>query len=359
MKKVLIIAVCGISYEGITSVIRNYCSHMDRSRLQLEFLSPQSVAPALLEEFEKMGPVHCLPDRREALPRYLSALRQLLRENRYDVVHIHGNSGTMIFEVLTARLCGVKKILVHGHNTACDHPFVNRLLTPVMKLFASRCLSCSQGAGQWLYGKSPFTVLNNAIDGERFRFDPDLRQKYRRELGLEGCRVLGHIGHFTDVKNHDFLIDVFNEARKQDPSLRLLLVSDGPNYDRIRSKVRELDLEDRVLFLGRRSDTAALYQAMDLFLLPSLWEGLPLVMLEAQAAGLPLLVSDRITEDAVCTPHVVRKALEDGPVSWAQALTFAPEQDRPALSREGLEALEAHGFDIRREARRLEEIYGE
>ena len=219
------------------------------------------------------------------------------------------------------------------------------------------CIACSEATGQWLYGKYPYTLLNNAIELDPFRFRQDLRQQYREEFGItEDAYLVGHIGHFTEPKNHFFLIDTFAQFHKLEPKSKLLLISDGPRFQQVQEQVARLGIQDAVIFAGRRSDVAGIYSAMDLFMLPSCWEGLPLVLVEAQVNGLPMLVSDVVTKVAKCTDRLTYKALEDGPEDWARSMqellrTPADRQEdaRPIIA--------AKGFDIHAEAEKLRKLY--
>lgn len=355
-KQVLIINTIGLNFEGITSVISNYAGAMDRSGMHLNFLAYPETDPRLLEKFSRMGTVHTVPNRKKSVKAYIKALFKILKAG-FHTVHIHGNSGTMLIETLLARLMGARIVIVHAHNTTCNHPLINGLLKLPMKWLATDLMACSQAAGQWLYGKSRFTVLNNAIDVPNCKFDPVANENLRQELGLEGAFVVGHCGHFTQQKNHDFLIDVFAQIHSRAPEAKLLLISDGPNFEKIRQKVHGASLTDAVVFAGRRSDVNKLYSCMDVFVMPSLWEGLPLVMLEAQANGLPLLVSDCITQDAKCTDRTFYKALSDGPESWADTV-LQIQQSHYDRSWDGVyKALSDHGFDIFAEANKLRNIY--
>ena len=199
--------------------------------------------------------------------------------------------------------------------------------------------------------------MNNAIELDPFRFRQDLRQQYREEFCMADDEYLvGHIGHFTEPKNHFFLIDCFAEFHKLEPKSKLLLISDGPRFQHVKEQVTQLGNQDAVIFAGRRSDVAGIYSAMDLFMLPSCWEGLPLVLVEAQVNGLPMLVSDVVTKVAKCTDRLTYKALEDGAEDWArsmQELLKTPvdrqEDARPIIA--------AKGFDIHAEAEKLRKLY--
>lgn len=356
MKKVLISPTLGLDLEGITSVIYNYTSAMDRSDLQISFLTYGDLKPAVRERFEALGEILFVSDRKQSTLAYVKDYIALLKKHRFDVVHINGNSGTMVMEVLLAKLCGVRNVMVHAHSTRTSHPFINAVMKAPMMWLADTCIACSEASGQWLYGRHPYTLLNNAIALSDFRYEDALRQKYREEFGVGEEYLIGHIGHFTEPKNHFFLIDIFEAFHKLEPASKLLLISDGPRFQQVKEKVAALGLEDAVIFAGRRSDVAGIYSAMDLFILPSCWEGLPLVLVEAQVNGLPMLVSEVVTKVARCTDLVHYKPLEDGAQSWAlrlQELVKAPG-DRKA---DRCPAIAEKGFDIHREAAKLRKLY--
>lgn len=356
MKKILIIPTLGLDLEGITSVIYNYTNAMDRSGLQICFLTYGDLKPSLRERFEALGEILFVSNRRLGTAAYLKDLAALLKERRFDAVHINGNSGTMMLEVLVAKLCGVKNVMVHAHSTRTDHPFVNAVLKHPMMWLSQTCIACSDATGQWLYGRYPYKRLNNAVELSNFRYRDTYRKQYRAEFGIEDEFLIGHIGHFTEPKNHFFLIDVFAQFHKLEPASKLLLISDGPRFEQVKEKVAGLGLEDAVIFAGRRSDVAKIYSAMDLFILPSCWEGLPLVIVEAQMNGLPVLISDVVTKAAKCTDRVFYKPLDHGAESWAQTLQ---ELSRRDFDRETdfREAIAAQGFDIQAEAAKLRELY--
>lgn len=357
MKKILISPTLGLDLEGITSVIYNYTKAMDRSGLQLYFLTYGDLKPAVRERFEALGEILFVSDRKKSTKAYLKDYRAVLKTHGFDVVHVNGNSGTMILEVLLAKFSGVKNVMVHAHSTRTNHPVINAILKYPMMWLSRECIACSEASGKWLYGNYPYTLLNNAIELDNFRFREALREQYRREFGIrEEEFLIGHIGHFTEPKNHFFLMDVFAEFHALELASKLLLISDGPRFEQVKEKAAQLGLKDAVIFAGRRSDVAGIYSAMDLFILPSCWEGLPLVMVEAQVNGLPLLVSNVVTKVAKCTDRVFYKPLEDGPKDWARSLqelkhtTFDRREDaRPAIA--------AKGFDIQAEAAKLRKLY--
>ena len=355
MKKILIISLVGFGFDGITTVIYNYCSHMDRSAVLLSFVIFPDTEPDFIKKFSKLGTVELLPNRKEDFQSYLRGLNTLLQQKHYDGVHIHGNSGTMVFEVIMARLHGIQKIMVHAHNTNCDHPIISKVSVPVMKALSTDLLACSAEAGKWLYGNSPYMVLSNAIDVEKYHFDEEIRKACRQEFGVGDSYLIGHVGKFVEAKNHAFLLEVFREYLTIDPQSKLLLVSDESKQTEIREKARALSVENSVLLTYGRTDIQCIYNAMDLFVLPSLHEGLPLVMLEGQASGLPMLVSDSVTQEAKCSDSVIYKPLADGVTSWAKAIATIKSNNR--IRKNNVNSIKERGFDIDNEAARLLSIY--
>ena len=357
MKTVLVINTIGFGFEGISSVIVNYLSHMNKQGLAFTFIAQPSIADEFKTLLASLGTVLVLLDRKQDTAGYINGLNGILKEKKFDVIHIHGNSGTMAIEALLARVHHVRKVIVHAHNTHCDHPVINRVLTPVMKSLSTDLLACSAGAGKFLYGKG-FAILNNAIDMQRFCFQQQARDACRKELGLvDDDFVIGHVGYFMAVKNQSFLIEVFSEYHKTNPNTRLLLVGTGADVEKIRQKARDCGISDAVIFAGRRGDVERLYCAMDIFVFPSIWEGLPLTLVEAQASGLPCLVSSHVTRDVACTETVIYKDLSDGAESWAETIEKL-KSDTVLRNRNSIaDALKNRGFDIMTEAAKLRNIY--
>ena len=356
MKKILVINTVGFQYEGITSVILNYIGNMNRKGMDFTFPVYENTPRKLKEKLGALGATVTVPERKRDIVGYIVCLYRILGEG-YDVLHVHGNSGTMLIETALAKLQGVKKIIVHTHSTNTNHPLANMVMQYPMRYIAEERLACSKAAGEWLYGNQKYTVLDNAIDLEKYRFDPQKREKYRKEFGVkEEEFLIGHIGHFTLQKNHLFLLNVFKAYHSMNPKSKLLLIGDGPDQQKVKKTAKDLGIWDQVVFAGRRSDAAYIYSAMDLFLLPSRWEGLPMVMIEAQANGLPMLVSDVITKDAGCTECVFWESLSTGTDAWAEeirkiaALPYARTDDLT-------NSIRACGFDIHKKADTLRNIY--
>lgn len=358
MRKVLIVNTIGLNYEGITNVILNYVSNMNRKGLSLDFIAFDNVNPELKATFSQFGKVNILPNRKKATAAYFKEFVKLLRKKQYDVIHIHGNSGTMASEAILSRIFKVGRVIVHCHNTRCNHVVLNEILKLPMIKAASYLMACSKEAGNWLYGDRRFIVLNNAVDTERFSFSRSTREVLRRELGINSNDfIIGHSGHFTEQKNQEFLIEVLDKLKKKRFDAKLLLISDGPLIDKVRLRVLELKLDDNVIFAGRVNDPERYYQAMDLFAFPSRWEGLGLVLVEAQASGLPCVASVSVPQEANVTRTVHYADLISD--AWVDIISDISQNDvdREVFSEENISKIGQRGFDIKTEAKKLEMIY--
>lgn len=354
-KTVLIINTVGMGYDGMSHVILNYLCHMRVDGLDLHFAAQPDISEGIRQTLEQYGTIHYLPRKKKHIWGYICRMNEILRGD-FDLIHIHGNSGTMAIEAFLARLHTVPRILVHCHSTKTSYPLLNRILTPIMKCMATDLIACSRASGEWLYGKSNYLVLNNAIDLKKYEFNPLVREEVRREFQVGDTLLVGHIGAFLESKNQPYLVEAFADFHRRYPNSKLMLAGDGPMFEAVKHQVEQLGLTGSVIFPGRRSDAQRLYQAMDVFVMPSRWEGLPLVMLEAQASGLPVLASDRITRDAACTDRVRFLSIDEAPAVWADALMELVDEKKDRV--EGIaQQLRQHGFDITEEAEILRDIY--
>ena len=320
------------------------------------YIAYEDISFELREQFEQIGKVHIVSNRKFNLVKYVKDLNKILEE-QYDIVHIHGNSGTMLIEVLVAKYNHIKEIFVQGHNTKCNYKWLHNLLKIPLRMFATEKLACSDAAGKFLFGeKSKFMVLNNAIDIHKFSYNSFVRSKCRKDIGVENEFLIGHIGHFSEQKNHDFLVDIFKILHQKVPNVKLLLIGDGKKYKEMNEKVCNLGLNKNVIFAGKKNNVSEFYQAMDMFVLPSKFEGLGMVLIEAQSAGLPVLTSEHIPKEAECTPLFYRMELRCGANAWAEKIISILES-RIKRSQDILDRIQKSGFDIECEARKLKRLY--
>lgn len=302
-----VLQIVGIACNGgVEAVVLNYYRYMDKSKVQFDFVVHKNPAKNFVTEVKKGGGrLYEVTPYNKNIFAFTHEIYRIIKDGNYDIVHSNMNSMSG-FPLFAAWLAGAKVRILHNHTTDAKteglRTILKRVLRPFAKMFANRYWACSNLAGEWMYGKKPvqsgkITIIPNAIDLEKFAFNPDKRKLMRQKLGLDGKFVLGHIGRFVYQKNHSFLIDVFAEVVRVKPEARLMLIGDGELRKTIEEKVVNRGLHDKVLFLGNRNDVADLYNVMDIFLLPSHYEGLPVVGVEAQANGLKCLFSDKVTEE--------------------------------------------------------------
>ena len=292
---------------GVESVVMSYYRHIDRSIVQFDFYIAEDSSFPQREELEGLGAgVTLIPPYSRPFA-YHNALYKAFKEKRYRIVHAH-LSTMSVFPLFAAWRAGIPVRICHNHTTAYwgegPKTLLKYILRPFNKIFATDYFACGETAGRWMYGDRCFdsgrvTVMPNAIDTEKFVFDPEARVALRKELGIpQDAFVVGHVGRFMYQKNHSFLIDIFAELQKEKPGARLLLIGEGELMEPIQKKVQRLGLEKSVIFAGTRSDVNKLYSVMDVFCLPSFYEGMPVVSWEAQANGLPCVFSDRVSKEA-------------------------------------------------------------
>ena len=362
-RRVLVIPTGGLRREGITSSILNFMRSMDCDGLDVRVAAVYNNEPDVLGELRSLGcEVVETPDRRSETPGYARFLLSYMRRERIDLAHVHGSNSVMAIELRCAQLAGVRERIAHSHNTKSDDARRDKMLRPVFRGSWTRALACGVDAGRWLFEDRSFEVLHNGFTLGRYAFDAARRTEARSRLGLGGETAVGFVGNINYVKNQAFLIDVFGLLSRDVPGARLFIVGEGPDRAKIEGLVAERGLGDRVTITGRVPNVDEYLQALDLMMLPSLFEGLPSVVLEWQAAGLPCMVSDVVTRECAVTPLVRFLSLEDGAAAWAacarDALAAAGGADtRLDASRRALPALREHGFDIDEASKRLKTIY--
>lgn len=346
---------------GVEAVVMNYYRHLDHSEVQFDFICDDDSTNIPYDEIEKLGGKVILIPPYQKVFKYQKELRRVLRNGKYKIVHSHINT-LSVFPLYAAKKVGVPVRIAHSHSTTNKKEWkknlLKQVLRPFSKKYATNYMCCSELAGRWLFGDKAYDegkvyLLNNAIDLDKFKYDKKIGDKKRKELGIkEDTIVIGHIGRFVAQKNHIFLIDIFNQFHKKEKNSILLLAGQGPLQEEIKNKVRELGLDDSVRFLGQRNDANELYQAFDVFLLPSLYEGLPVVGVEAQASGLLCFFSDDMTKETKVLDSTVFMSLSNTAEEWTGE-TNLKDYKRINTKNE----VSDNGFDIEIEARKLEKYY--
>lgn len=347
---------------GVETFLMNYYRHMDRRLIQFDFLCGKHLTGEYDDEIRDLGGrIFYRPDfdplREE---NYTAFWRGFLMEHpEIQIVHAH-NGAKQYYPLQGAKEAGFPVRIAHAHSSdfVRDEKYQHRReLIDRLPQAATHYFGCSDKAGGFFFGEKRWAdkgiLIRNAVPCEQFAWDAQTRRRMRRRLGLSGCFVLGHVGRFMTQKNHDRLLDIFAQVRKSAPNARLLLIGDGELMDAVRRKASRLELGRAVIFAGNQADMAQWYQAMDVFVMPSFFEGLPVSGIEAQAAGLPCVFSDAVSVEAAVTEKVRYLPLASADPAWADTvLSFAGDRRRDTR-----ETLRRAGYEIRTEAIRLQELY--
>ena len=253
--------------------------------------------------------------------KFINRVKTILKTHpEYKIVHMHTYS-IGFFCLKAAEKCGVPVRIAHSHSNETVHDvkwILKLLMQKLYTLHATDLFACSDEAGKYLFKNKSFTVLQNAIDSKKFIANNTIRKEVRTEIGVTDNFVVGHVGRLHASKNHKFLIEVFKEIKNKENKAKLLLVGSGPLEIEIRQQIQEMGLKDEVIFLGNRKDMDRIYQAMDVFVFPSLFEGLGIVAIEAQAAGIPVICSEGLPPDAEVSPLYKKLYLADSKEKWAE-----------------------------------------
>lgn len=355
MIKVLVVVTSHFGLDGISNVATNYYIYQDHTRIKMDLLTINDIPIKLKVEIEKNGDSHFIMNQRNKNPiGYVKSVALLCRQNKYDLVHIHGNSNTMFVDLIAARLGGVKVRVAHSHNTKCNHTVINRILKPLFRLNVTDGFACAEEAGMWLFNKGEFRVINNGIDLDRFKFNALLRLRLRKELGVENKLVVGHVGRFSKQKNHQKLIRIFKILNEMKKNTALLMWGEGELEEDIQQMI--LDINADIRLMGTTTEVEKWLHVMDVIVFPSLFEGLPLFLIEAQALGIKCIVSDTVSPMAKIVDNFTYYSLNDTDEGWAKFII------KETIS---LEYIETHnmitkaGYDIRNNCEQLLGIYND
>mgnify|MGYP001039048715 FL=1 len=354
--------------SGVQAYATNNWKHIDKSRFSFDFaVVRKTFNPSWEESLVRSGAgikkIFCSADKEPDL--YKEQIRNMLRGN-YDVVHLHTSFWKRLTIEEIAVECKIPKIIIHSHNSGLDiaddaeraatekrHYIFRDQISPAL---GTDFCACSQLAADWLFGpqisRSQIKILKNAIDVSKFTFNPKIRDEYREKMGLQNCFVIGHAGRFAYQKNHKFLLEVFQKVAAEIENARLLLIGEGPLAEEIKELAVRLKIDNKVIFAGQRNDMAQLFMAMDVFCLPSRFEGLGIVMIEAQAAGLPCIASDSVPSEACISQKSVSLPLNFE--KWIQQIVCFSK----GYQRENMYAtVTSAGYNIDVQIKQIEELY--
>lgn len=347
---------------GVESVVMNYYRHIDKDKIQFDFIVDEDSTHIPYEEIKNMGGEVILVPPYQKVGLYINELKKIFKEKKYRIVHSHINS-LSVFPLYAAKKANVPVRIAHSHSTSNKKEWKKNITKNILRLFsktnATHYFCCSKLAGCWLFSKNTYDkdkvdLINNAINIDKFIYNQKIRNQIREELNIENKLVIGHVGRFVEQKNHDGLIDIFNEVQKKNNNAILLLVGEGPLLGVIKEKVDKLNLNDKVKFLGIRKDVNILMQGMDIFLLPSLYEGLPVVGVEAQASGVLCILSSNMTKETKILETTEFISLSETPIKWSEhILEKFNNFERKNVKQEIINS----NFEIKTEAMKLQKKY--
>lgn len=343
---------------GAETMVMNYYRNIDRSKVQFDFLVHRDQRGAYDDEIESLGgKIYRLPRLNPWSRNYRVALNRFFEEHtEYRIVHVHQDCmSSVILKVAEHHHIPVR--IAHSHSTSQDknikYPVKIWYKRSISK-YATDLFACGKDAGDWMFAGAPYQIVHNAIDVASYIYDPAKREQIRAKIGVTNHFVVGHVGRFSHPKNHPFLLKIFTALLKQKSDAILVLVGGGDDMPKIQKKAQMLGIADHVRFLGIRSDVGDLMQAMDVFVFPSLYEGLPVTLVEAQTAGLPCVISDKVPEDSILVKSLVSvMKLNDPPEQWSDCMQNCLKMKRQDRSEE----VAAAGFDIAQTTKWLEEFY--
>ncbi len=343
---------------GLETMLMNYYREIDRDKIQFDFLVHREFEADYDQEILSLGgKIYRLPRLNPVNKKYLSELDCFFKNHaEYKIVHSHLDCMAGI-PLKYAKKNGVPIRIAHAHssNQTKDKKYLLKLIFKKnINKSATDLFACAQDAGTWMFGSNQFNVLNNAINTKAYVVNREIGQEVREELKIpEDAFVVGHVGRFAPPKNHEFIVEIFAEVLKVKHNSFLLLVGDGDLKREIEALTTELGIRDNVIFAGLRSDVNRILQAMDVFLFPSTYEGLPLSIIEAQAAGLPCLISDKVPIECQKTDLVRQIPLRESLTVWRDAVI----DEGKVLKRDTFEEISNAGFDICSNAKWLEKFY--
>lgn len=355
MKKVITVGGYEMGKTGVATIIYRWAMEIKRTELIYDFISPRGLPDEqYLTNLKQKNVKFYAPERRLNIIQKLCWVYSTLKSNQYDIIHINVSVSYSAFVYMAiAKLAGINKVAIHSHCSEIDDnssikrvikTFLHYMLRPYVRKNSNVWFTCSKEAAEWMYGKrnidnSKLQVVFNGLQVDKFFYNLDYRVEHRNKLGIKDNEiVLGNIGRFFYQKNHRFLIEIFGKIQRKIPNVKLLLIGSGELEQEVKKQVNVLGIKDNVIFAGQRKDANELLSVMDVFLLPSLFEGLPLVLTEAQVAGLPCVVSSTVSQEAKLTEQMEFVDLKKYD-KWMEAIQRAMSKGRYQLDASILDKL--------------------
>lgn len=353
--------VNSLNCGGEENFVMNIYRQINKDDIQFDFLVGQRQEQKFFFEDEilkRNDKIYKIPSKsKRPIASFIYTYR-IVKDNQYKVVHRHSDNSLMFVDLLAAALGGAKIRIAHSHNSNIDGKLsiaLHYFFRPILNIAATNKFACSNEAGKWLYGKrNTYRIIKNGIDLDKFNFSPSIRKKMRRLYNIDNSLVLGHVGRFAEVKNHKFLLQIFKKVKSiYNGSCKLILVGEGKLLEEIKKNSQDAGILHDIIFAGNQSNVSAWLQMMDVFVFPSLYEGLPVSLIEAQASGLPCIISDKISRECVITKSVYLLSLEDKIDLWVDNILKVKENERKSEK----ELIIKSGYDIKSIVNELAKLY--
>lgn len=359
--KILIVTTVKVGYDGLTNHILSYVENMNKTDMKIDLVSARGIDEKIYAKIKTVGfhNIYRLEYRDNNQKKYFNDLRVLIRKNKYDIMHVHGNSATLAVDLFAGMLGGCKIRIAHSHNTSCEHKIFNMILKPLFNLCYTHGFACSKEAGKWLFGNKSFVVIPNGIDVEKYKYNFQIRDKYRKLLDLDKNTIaLGNVAAFVAKKNHKFIVEVFYELNKISNGYKMFLFGiNGDSLLAVKEQIKRLKLENKIFIMGTKDNIQNYLQAMDIMLLPSLYEGFPISVIEWQASGLQCILSDTITKDINILRENIYLPINSGTKVWVDKIRKLNIEGKNREDKNIERIFSEKGFDIKSNAERLRKIY--
>ena len=355
--KILLVNTVSLEENGISTFIINMAEKLVEKNINVTILAHNIVNYKLINRINRIGIyLKELPGRMANPFRYFIKLKKYLLSNNFDIIHVNGNSTTMAIELLAAKIAGIKVRIAHSHNTVTDHRVVNKILYPLFNYVVNGRLACNKAAGKWLFKNKSFDVINNGIDLKKYRCNTNLRKQIRDKYNISSTDYLiGHVGRFNRQKNQKFLVELMPLLNIK---YKLILIGDGINYEDIKKLIKLKHLEKRIILTGAISNVNEYLSAMDIFVLPSFFEGEPFTLIEAMANGLKIFASDKIPKETNILNMITYLPLNMN-VWKSHIVNYKKDCYRGDLSKENQVRLRLKGFDLNYNCKNLIKYYKE
>lgn len=358
--------VSRMEFGGVETILLNYALHFkNKEQLELHIITQDINDENCIRQFKENGfIVHVVTHKRKSILKHVKKIYEILRYEKFDVVHSHMTL-TNFYVLFLAQFLGVSLRISHAHSaystSGIKKRFAYFILKKLNRISSNSWMACGYEAAYFLYGEKAIQegkvhIVKNAVNLDSFRYSDEVREKIRKKYNMGNRLCVGHVGRFMAVKNHDFVLKIFKEILKLRNDAVLLLVGDGELRDHIHQYADELNIGDKIIFTGNIVNMNEVYQAMDVFLLPSFYEGLPVVSIEAQASGLPCLISDNVDHRCAITSCVKFMSIDKPASQWAEVICGFSNKNR-SFSDQYIKELKTEGYDIDVEAHKLENVY--